>query len=699
MDTADNCLAEPSKTQTIFDLIGLISAALKRTLMHLILWLRYGLLAALTLATIPSLATGVVLDKAFSHFDMSGHISASPVKSEIATAEEALRRYRNAEFEALPGNLARGYRKESVWLVFELETHDAHNESTMLTVGPAYTERITAYQTLADGSLERIGASGSQVPQSEKAIRSLTPAFAVDLRNARHTTVLLHIQTVTTQAAFVTLHHWALYPEVATNEAMVASAILCACALMLLLAAGMYVAYRDRLYLLWFAYLAVTSVVWARNNGLLAYYYASSKTQLISDIGALTSVLSFCVAALLVTHVFRFRSLAIWLHRLFLGWALLIVFMALAGFALQWRTTLGWLMLSGLPMLVISAVSIALQMRQRLPEAMIHGPLFLGYLGVTFYYIAVLLGAAESSEAIFLAWQIAGLCNVFSLQVAMLLRARQSLRNDAAERERLNQALTTQNERLEGTVALHTQSLNIALEAAHLREADQRQFIAMLSHEVRSPMAVIGATAELLSVHLQDQPQHQPLLQRVQRGVARLSNFFDNCLTQDRVYSHSYTLDPVDVNVVNLISMARESAEALSDAHQLVMEMPEIPVIVSGDAVLLRIAVMNLLVNAFKFSPSGSTVTLRVARLCATCRIEVQDQGLGVPEKERGLIFQKYRRGGAAERTPGAGLGLAIVQGIVDLHHGTVHVDSAPGGGSLFVVELPCSPSKAAQMQ
>ncbi len=71
------------------------------------------------------------------------------------------------------------------------------------------------------------------------------------------------------------------------------------------------------------------------------------------------------------------------------------------------------------------------------------------------------------------------------------------------------------------------------------------------------------------------------------------------------------------------------------------------------------------------------------------------DQGPGVPEKDRTVVFQKYRRGGAAERMPGAGLGLAIVKSIVDLHHGSAHVETAPGGGALFVVELPCKPTSA----
>lgn len=230
-------------------------------------------------------------------------------------------------------------------------------------------------------------------------------------------------------------------------------------------------------------------------------------------------------------------------------------------------------------------------------------------------------------------------------------------------------------------------------------DTTQRHFIAMLSHEVRSPVAVISATTQLLSVHLQDHPQYRPLLQRLQRGVSRLSNFFDNCLTQDRVSSESYTLKPSEVDVVGLIQMARESAEALSNRHRLILDLPASPVLVSGDAVLLRIALMNLLANAFKFAPPGSVVNLQVIRHGPQCRIAVRDQGPGVPATDRELIFQKYRRGAAAERTPGAGLGLAIVKNIVDLHHGLVHVESAPEGGAMFVIELPCMQVGAGPMQ
>lgn len=222
-----------------------------------------------------------------------------------------------------------------------------------------------------------------------------------------------------------------------------------------------------------------------------------------------------------------------------------------------------------------------------------------------------------------------------------------------------------------------------------IADTHQRNFIAMLSHEVRSPTAVISASAQLLTLHLQDQPQHTPLLLRIHRGVARLSHFFDNCLTQDRVFSQGFRLTHSRVDMSELVKSIFESSEVLAEEHLLTIELPDTPAYVSGDAALLRIAVNNLISNAVKFAPQGSSIRLRLTLDADHCLLSVEDNGPGVAEADRELIFQKYRRGAMAERTPGAGLGLAIVRSVVDLHHGRVSVTDAPKGGALFVIRLP----------
>lgn len=232
---------------------------------------------------------------------------------------------------------------------------------------------------------------------------------------------------------------------------------------------------------------------------------------------------------------------------------------------------------------------------------------------------------------------------------------------------------------------------NLRRLVSELSEADinQRNFIAMLSHEVRSPTAVISASTQLLSLQLENQPQHLPLLSRINRGVTRLSHFFDNCLTQDRVFSENFRLKPETIEMSALIRSAVESSESLVDGHQLKIDLPENTLFISGDATLLRIALNNLLSNAIKFSPKGSKLRIGLMRNADHCRVSIQDQGPGIPLADRELIFLKYRRGAMAGRTPGAGLGLAIVRSVVQLHRGTIRVADAPEGGSLFILEFP----------
>jgi signal transduction histidine kinase len=235
--------------------------------------------------------------------------------------------------------------------------------------------------------------------------------------------------------------------------------------------------------------------------------------------------------------------------------------------------------------------------------------------------------------------------------------------------------------------------LQIALEELTQSEAQQRQFIAMLSHEVRSPLAVIDATAQVLEQRLHNDTSLMPLVARVRRGAVRLAYFFENSITQDRIDSGNFALQVCDVDIAKMAHWAKESAEQLSNEHQIVLAMPSEPFpVLMGDPTLLRMLLSNLLTNALKYSPSKTTVTLRITIVGNTCRMEVLDEGPGIPKHEQSLIFKKYTRGAAAERTSGAGLGLALVERVTALHQGAVRLESQPGSGAHFIVDIPLNP-------
>ena len=246
-------------------------------------------------------------------------------------------------------------------------------------------------------------------------------------------------------------------------------------------------------------------------------------------------------------------------------------------------------------------------------------------------------------------------------------------------------------EDLEAMVAQRTTELESAVASIEQTLAEQRHFIAMLSHEVRSPLAVIHSAGQLLALRSKEVPAQQALAQRILRGSARLSYFFDNCLTQDRIDSHNFVLEPTPVDVSALVLWVADNGGQLSEVHEIQVQIERDLPPLHGDPVLLRVMLMNLLSNAVKYADAGTAVSLSVARHGPWCRFTVEDEGPGIPEAEQALVFQKYRRGRAAEGKPGAGLGLALVKRTAELHGGAVLLEARQPGGTRCVIDIPFS--------
>lgn len=255
--------------------------------------------------------------------------------------------------------------------------------------------------------------------------------------------------------------------------------------------------------------------------------------------------------------------------------------------------------------------------------------------------------------------------------------------------------LKAHSDQLEHVVAQRTAALEEALRAVEMTLKEQRQFVAMLSHEVRSPLAVIHAAAQVLASRLGDAPAHRSVVDRVLRGSARLNTFFDNCLTQDRIDSGSFMLQPTSVDVGELVAAVIDGSVQLGSERAVELAVEDDLPALHGDPLLLRIMLSNLLVNAFKYSPPASTVRLRVRRQENGCRFDVENDGPGIPPDEVALLFAKYWRGRMAEGKPGAGLGLSLVQRIAALHGGAAWYENGTPQGARFVARIPFAAADA----
>jgi signal transduction histidine kinase len=221
----------------------------------------------------------------------------------------------------------------------------------------------------------------------------------------------------------------------------------------------------------------------------------------------------------------------------------------------------------------------------------------------------------------------------------------------------------------------------------------QRRFVADASHELRSPLSNLRGTIDVALRHPRSTAEYQETL-RVARGeIERLGRLVHGLLTLSRADAGRLPLRRRALDLVGVASGAIAAHSARAAEHRVGLELDaSAPVRVDGDADRLREIVDNLLDNALRVAPAGSTVRVAVKREDGRSVLEVEDAGPGLSEAEQARVFEPFARGTAAEGD-GAGLGLAISRRFAEAHGGRLGVRSAPGSGAAFRLELPDLPS------
>jgi two-component system OmpR family sensor kinase len=260
------------------------------------------------------------------------------------------------------------------------------------------------------------------------------------------------------------------------------------------------------------------------------------------------------------------------------------------------------------------------------------------------------------------------------------------LESDANPRTEVGQLGSALNQMLDHVSA--------ALSARQASETRVRQFVADASHELRTPLAAIRGYTELaqrVGQYPGDAEAVAHAMSRVQSETERMTHLVEDLLLLARLDSGR----PLERESVDL---SRVAVDAVSDAHvagpdhQWELDLPEEPVMVSGDAARLHQVMTNLLANARVHTGAGTVVTTRLGVDGTHAVLSVCDNGPGIPEQLRSEVFERFARGDTSRSRKGGstGLGLAIVSAVVKAHHGTITLESAPGHTD-FTVRLPLS--------
>ena len=219
----------------------------------------------------------------------------------------------------------------------------------------------------------------------------------------------------------------------------------------------------------------------------------------------------------------------------------------------------------------------------------------------------------------------------------------------------------------------------------------QSRFVTMVSHEFRTPLSTILFATETLQKHFDklNDASRQKRFSHILNNIELMNNLLEDILTigsmeENKLQIHTEMFDFYEF-VLQIVKQLRQ----IYASHDIVIDVISEEMLISADKKLLRQGITNLITNATKYSDKGSTITVALQNDLAEYRLQISDQGIGIPEYELETIFEPFQRAKNVGNIGGTGLGLAITKRAIELHNGTIQVESRLSEGTTFLMTLP----------
>lgn len=624
-------------------------------------WLAACLLALLLLGGAQAQAAGRIAEVAVL-VDSAGSETIDTVSAPAAAGR----------FQPLRGtSLSAGYSMEVRWLRITVDTTAGGEQ--WLEVQPPYLDDLRLYEALPGGGYGERHA-GDRQPFAAREVAYRGFVFRLHPPEAGRQIHYLRLQTTSTSLVALELWQPDEFQLAKRSEYGALGIYYGLLFAVLLLNLLQWATVRDRLTGHYLLYLAVTGLFFYGSNGLAAEYFLPGQPAVtdawVSAGGPLViaSGAPFFRRLLLVD---RSRPVLNWLFHGLCLLPLLVIPAVFTGHYTQLAGKLLWYVTA----MSLLCTWLAARMWRR---GQVGGVLvFLAYCAGMFGVFAAtltMLGVLPGNLWIVYGNQMGIMCSVLVMHLAVAARARAI---DEERREALQRVALTQRE----------------LESERHARQEQGKFLAMLSHELKTPLAMIDGAVQSLAHLLGGAPpdvarRHD----RIRRAVRRINGLVEQFLTHDRVDDDRLAprREAVDLNAL----VERIAAEYGAADGRVQLRNGALPP-VQCDPALLRVALVNLIDNAFKYGPPGSPVVIAtgLSGAGATAAIEVMDRGPGIAEPLREEVFERYVRGTDLGDIPGAGLGLYLVRRIANVHGGSAAVETRPGGGALFRICLPLHPT------
>lgn len=681
-------------------------------------WFRFRALRFLALAVATALmatlpAHALVLgpsDGMEQPMDLGGALWVHSDPSGTQTIEDVARGPHRESFSHLPGAVEKGFTQDTVWVRFTLQRTPEAAAGWLLRLRPPRINHATLYAPDGHGGYAETRL-GDRQPFRDRAVPDHNFVFPMDvgldpreyylkLSNAG---VPLRVEMDVWQPGGFARFQKRDYTAIGV---LLGAALLSVCMNLIFMSW-----LRDTLYGHYALYVVAIAVLATARLGYLAEWVLDTRPERVAQAVLAINCLFNTIATLFMARMFGFRRHWPPASHFFAAVAafnLVAFVLALTPLHMQIGP---WVSLVTTMSTVFGAAFVFYLLAvRRLWQYLLPALAFsVGTLIGLYSLVKLWLGDAVPGAAPEHLYLLGSLTHLIVLNVAVADRTRRAEREVLKERALALSARIEAEHALESTVARRTAELagaNVALRdeigkrsrlETRLRQsleetrkmADQQQeFVSMVSHEFRTPLAVIDAAAQSLDLsRFGKEATVQRRTERIRRSVLRLSMLIENILLADRLHldERSLRLQSLDMHAL-LQQLCEGFNQAATGRLQLAVQpLPQ----VVADRALIEIALQNLMHNALKYSPPDSSVSVTLTGIGDAAQIDVADRGPGVPAADVQHVFEKYFRSDTVATVAGSGLGLHLAREIARRHGGDVVLAENSPQGATFRLVLP----------
>jgi len=656
---------------------------------------------AVILLTFPVVASPLELTSDDSTVAAAGHLSALHDPTGRVTPAD-LAGMREA-FKPIPGTFNAGYSPEGAWwLRLTVRPEKNAGGEWVLQIAAPYTDTIDVYAPADAGGTPSFvhSRTGALVPLSERDLYSHLYAVQLDLAAEGDQDIYIRLSGKRSLTAALSLWRESPFLGLVTSHAMTVAFIVGAASITALGAIVFGLWLRLPAFVYYGAYIGFAGLVILGNTGVSTFLFAAYPPSLLLRMQAVIGCLAIMTSTLVIRAIFCENGRNPVIAWILAGIGILSACFAIAAAFGQYGAIA--------PALHVGLLVVCLLLPWVAARHLLRGEPAAGwyFVGFTLYglsgvwFCLMVLGLLPMSTYGERGYQLTSLINMATIFVGLAT----SVRAGARERRDLQSQLlaaSQRNERsLEQAVAQRTSGLENEIAARRLAEEalivamrEQRHFLAIVSHEFRTPLASIRvAIATIERGFTVADALAREEAARIVRTVGRLSHLIDAFLAEEVLDKTALHLRLRQVDLTALAKDVCREHEAQTSRHLRVEAPAEL--VVTADEDLVRLALENLVSNALRHS--RGPVDLRAQSRDDGVVVMVTDDGPGIPEAEQEAIFERYYRIAGTPSGSGTGIGLSIVRKIARLHGGDVSVHSAPEVGSRFQIWLPCSPTPQA---